>query len=67
MLDIQTFFLLLLLLLLFFIYLFIYLFIYFFFSEFGFNLMCHNPMRSIILGSVPEFHRIVTHHVGTKF
>jgi hypothetical protein len=29
--------------------------------------MCHNLMRSIILGSVPQSHRIVTHQFGTKF
>jgi hypothetical protein len=37
-----------------------------FFPKFGSNLMCHNPIRSI-LRNVPQFHKIVTHHVGTKF
>jgi len=41
--------------------------IFFFLSEFGFNPMCHNPMRSIILESVPESQRIMTYHVETKF
>jgi hypothetical protein len=39
----------------------------FFFSEFGFKLMCHNSMRSIILESVPQTHRIVIYQFGTKF
>jgi hypothetical protein len=39
----------------------------FFFSKFGFNLICHNFMRSIILKSVLQSHRIVTHQFGTKF
>jgi len=29
--------------------------------------MCHNPMKSIILKSVPQFHKIVIHQVRTKF
>jgi hypothetical protein len=36
-------------------------------SEFSSKLMCHNPMRSIILRSVPQSYRIVTHQFGTKF
>jgi hypothetical protein len=37
-----------------------------FFSEFGSDLMCHDPMRFIILGSVPQSYRIVAHQVETK-
>jgi len=29
--------------------------------------MCHNLIRSIILGNMPQSHRIVTHQVETKF
>jgi hypothetical protein len=39
----------------------------FFFSKFGSNLMSHNPMRSIILESVSQSHRIVTYQVRIKF
>jgi hypothetical protein len=38
-----------------------------FLLEFGSNIMCHNPMKSIILENLSQSHRIVTHQVGTKF
>jgi hypothetical protein len=38
-----------------------------FFLEFSSNLMCQNPMRSIILRNVSQSHRIVTHQIGTNF
>jgi hypothetical protein len=49
--------------------LFFFFFFFFFFLslEFSFDIMCHNPIRSIILESVLKSHRIVTHQVGAKF
>jgi hypothetical protein len=35
--------------------------------KFGYNMICYNPLRFIILENVLQSHRIVTHHVGTKF
>jgi hypothetical protein len=41
--------------------------LFFFFSEFNFNLMCHNPMRLWHTSQNNRSHEIMTHQVETKF
>jgi hypothetical protein len=35
--------------------------------KFGTQMMCHNSMWSIILKNVSQSHKVVTHHLWTKF